>query len=61
MSEHSSMKNRITGKFHQVKGKVKENAGRLFGNQELEAEGRKENLSGKIQDKIGQVEKVLGA
>ncbi|MGX9728487.1 MAG: CsbD family protein [Candidatus Electronema sp. VV] len=60
MNEHSSVKDRIEGKLHQMNGKIKENAGRLVGNQELEAEGRRENLSGKIQDKIGQVEKVLG-
>ena len=59
MNDHSSLKDRIKGKFHQVNGKMKETAGRLFGNQKLEAEGRKENLSGKIQDKIGQVEKVI--
>jgi uncharacterized protein YjbJ (UPF0337 family) len=43
-----------------VNGTIKENAGRLIRNQELEDEGRKENLSGKVQEKIGQVEKVLG-
>jgi len=60
MNERSSVKDRIKGTFHQVNGKIKETAGRLVGNQELEAEGRKENLSGKVQDKIGQAEKVLG-
>jgi uncharacterized protein YjbJ (UPF0337 family) len=60
MNDHSSLKDRTKGKFHQVNGKIKENVGRLVGNQELEAEGRKENLSGKVQDKIGQVEKVIG-
>lgn len=60
MNEHSSMKDRAEGKLHQVNGKIKENAGRLIGNQELEADGRRENLSGKVQDKVGQVEKALG-
>lgn len=60
MNEHSSVKNRTEGKLHQMNGKIKEYAGRLVGNQELEAEGRRENLSGKVQDKIGQAEKVLG-
>lgn len=60
MNEHSSAKDRAEGKFHQVNGAIKENAGRLINNQELESDGRKENLSGKVQEKIGQVEKVLG-
>lgn len=60
MSEHTSIKDRAEGKFHQVNGTIKEKAGKLIGNQELEADGRKENVSGKVQEKIGQVEKVLG-
>ncbi|CAK8713802.1 MAG: Uncharacterized conserved protein YjbJ, UPF0337 family [Candidatus Electronema aureum] len=60
MNEHSSVKDRAEGQFHQVNGKIKEVVGNMFNNQELEAEGRKENLSGKVQDKVGQVEKVLG-
>jgi len=60
MNENSSIKDRAEGKFHQVNGTIKENAGRMIRNQELEDEGRKENFSGKVQEKIGQVEKVLG-
>jgi len=43
-----------------VKGKIKEVAGSLSDNPELEAEGTDEKIAGKIQEKIGQVEKVLG-
>ena len=60
MSEHSSIKDQVKGKFHQVNGKIKETAGKLLNNQEMEDKGKKENLSGKVQDKIGQAEKVLG-
>jgi uncharacterized protein YjbJ (UPF0337 family) len=43
-----------------VKGKVKEKAGQPTNNPDLEAEGRGEKIGGKVQKKIGQVEKALG-
>jgi uncharacterized protein YjbJ (UPF0337 family) len=42
-----------------VKGKIKEVAGKIVGNRDLEAEGKNENLGGKVQEKIGQIKKVL--
>jgi uncharacterized protein YjbJ (UPF0337 family) len=42
-----------------VKGKIKEKAGQLTNNPDLEAEGQGEKIGGKVQKKIGQVEKVL--
>jgi uncharacterized protein YjbJ (UPF0337 family) len=56
----SSTKDKAEGTFHEVKGKVKEVAGKLSDNPKLEAEGTGENIAGKIQGKIGQVKKVLG-
>ena len=56
----SSTKDQAEGKFHKVKGKVKEVAGKLSDNPELEAEGTDEKIAGKVQEKIGQVKKVLG-
>ena len=56
----SSTKDQAEGKFHKVKGKIKEIAGKLGMNFNLEAEGKDEKRAGKIQEKIGQVEKVLG-
>jgi uncharacterized protein YjbJ (UPF0337 family) len=56
----SSIKDEVAGKVHEVKGKVKEKAGQLTNNPALEAEGQDEKIGGKIQKKIGQVEKVLG-
>ena len=47
------------GKFHQMKGKVKEKAGQLTNNRDLEAEGTLEKTAGKVQGVIGQVEKAL--
>jgi uncharacterized protein YjbJ (UPF0337 family) len=55
-----STKDEGKGKFHQVKGKVKEKVGRAANNPDLEAEGQGEQIGGKIKKKIGQVEKVLG-
>jgi uncharacterized protein YjbJ (UPF0337 family) len=54
-----STKDKAEGKFHQVKGKVKEKVGKLTNNPDLEAEGRDEKRGGKVQRKIGQVEKAL--
>ena len=55
-----STKDTAKGKFHEVKGKVKEKVGRATNNPDLEAEGLLEKIGGKVQKKIGQVKKVLG-
>ena len=54
-----STKDQAQGKFHEVKGKVKEKVGRATKNPNLEEEGQDEKVAGKIQKKIGQVEKVF--
>ena len=56
----SSIRDKAEGTFHEVKGKVKEAAGKLTDNPELEAEGTDEKIAGKVQEKIGRVKKVLG-
>jgi len=56
----SSTKDQTEGTFHQVKGKFKEIAGDLSDNPELEAEGAGEKIAGKVQEKIGQLKKILG-
>lgn len=55
-----SAKDKAKGKFHEVKGKVKEKVGQATNNPDLEAEGQVEKIGGKVQKKIGQVRKVLG-
>ena len=55
----ASTDDQIEGKLHEVKGKIKEKAGQLAGNPELESEGKSENLAGKVQKKVGQIETVL--
>jgi uncharacterized protein YjbJ (UPF0337 family) len=52
-------KDRIAGMAHEAKGKVKEVAGQALSNPDVEAEGRAENLGGKIQKKVGEVEQVF--
>jgi uncharacterized protein YjbJ (UPF0337 family) len=43
----------------QIKGTVKEQAGKITNNPDLTAEGRDEKLSGKIRKKIGRIGKVF--
>ena len=54
-----SSTDQIQGKFHEVKGVVKEKAGQVTNNPKLESEGQAEKLTSKVQEKIGQIEKVL--
>ena len=56
----SSTKDQAEGKFHKVKGNLREIAGKLSMKSKLEAEGKDEKIAGKVQEKIGQVENVLG-
>jgi uncharacterized protein YjbJ (UPF0337 family) len=55
----SSTKDQTQGTFHEIKGKIKEVAGKLSDNPKLEGEGLGEKVAGKVQKKVGQVEKVL--
>jgi uncharacterized protein YjbJ (UPF0337 family) len=54
-----STRNEIAGKVHEVKGKAKEKVGQLTNDPNLEAEGLGEKIAGKVQKKIGRVEKAL--
>jgi uncharacterized protein YjbJ (UPF0337 family) len=54
-----STKDQLEGKLHEAKGKVKEQAGKLTNNPGLEAEGLDENIGGKIQKKIAQIERMF--
>jgi uncharacterized protein YjbJ (UPF0337 family) len=56
----SSTRDQAEGTFHKVKGKIKEVAGEIVDNDELEAEGRGEKIAGKVQEKTGEVKKVFG-
>ncbi len=54
-----STKDKVHGAMHEAKGAVKEKAGQATNNPELEAEGSDEKLAGKIQKKVGDIEKVF--
>jgi uncharacterized protein YjbJ (UPF0337 family) len=56
----SSTKDQVAGSVHQLKGQLKETAGKITSNPRLKEEGQDEKLSGKIQKKVGEVEKVIG-
>ncbi len=56
----SSVKDTVQGTIHEVKGKAKEVAGKISDNPKLEAEGQAEKVAGKVQQKVGQIKKVLG-
>jgi uncharacterized protein YjbJ (UPF0337 family) len=46
--------------FHELKGTAKEIAGKISDNPKLEGEGAGEKIAGKVQEKLGQIKKVLG-
>jgi uncharacterized protein YjbJ (UPF0337 family) len=54
-----STENEIEGKIHEFKGKIKEKSGELTNDPDLEGAGTGEKIAGKIQKKIGQVQKVV--
>ena len=46
-------KDRLKGTAHQVKGAVKEKAGKATGDKKVEGEGKGEKLAGKVQNTLG--------
>ena len=54
-----STKDAAEGTLHEVKGAIKAQAGKLTNDADLEAEGIVEKISGTIQKKIAQVEKIV--
>jgi uncharacterized protein YjbJ (UPF0337 family) len=56
-----STKDRVEGKAREIKGKAKKAVGRAVNRPDIEQEGANEELGGKVQRKVGEVEKVLGS
>lgn len=54
-----STKDKVEGAAHKLKGKVKEGVGRMTKNPDLAAKGTDEKIGGKIQKKVGDIEKVF--
>lgn len=55
----SSSRDRAEGKWHKVKGKIKQVSGKAVGNRDWEAEGKAEHADAKVQKKIGQIKDVV--
>jgi uncharacterized protein YjbJ (UPF0337 family) len=55
-----SIKNEIVGKVHEIKGKIKEKAGHMTNDPDLEGKGIAEKIAGKVQNRVGHVEKAQG-
>jgi uncharacterized protein YjbJ (UPF0337 family) len=51
--------NRIEGIARQAKGSIKEAAGKITGNDKLQAEGKAEKLAGQAQEKLGQTKDAV--
>ena len=56
-----STKDQIAGAFHEMKGTVIEETGAVVANPDLTAEGQSEKIAGKVQQKIAQIERVVGS
>jgi uncharacterized protein YjbJ (UPF0337 family) len=56
-----STNDRATGKLHEVKGAIRQKAGELTKNPDLEADGIAEKNAGKVQNVVGKIEKAVGA
>jgi len=52
-----STKNQIKGRGRELKGNIKEQAGRATNNRDLQAEGMAGRMGGKVQKKAGDIEK----
>jgi uncharacterized protein YjbJ (UPF0337 family) len=50
----------IEGKKENIKGRIKEAAGTLTGNKELESEGSNERADGAAQEEIGKARRKVG-
>ncbi len=46
-------KDRVEGMAHQAKGAVKDAAGKVTGDEKLQAEGKAEKAGGKVQNAVG--------
>jgi uncharacterized protein YjbJ (UPF0337 family) len=54
-----STKTRVRGKVRQLKGKAKETVGRARGDADLEARGLGDQVTGKVQELGGRIQKHL--
>ncbi len=55
-----STEDTATGKLHEIKGAIRQKAGELTGNQDLEVDGQAEKIAGKVLNFVGKIEKAVG-
>jgi uncharacterized protein YjbJ (UPF0337 family) len=55
----STNKDQVEGRIKEAKGKVKEVAGKLVGNESLEAKGKVQKTLGRAQAKFGDVKQDI--
>jgi uncharacterized protein YjbJ (UPF0337 family) len=56
----NSTKDQVTGKVHELKGAAIEKAGDVINDPNVQQKGLNEKVAGKVQKKVGEIEKVLG-
>jgi len=56
----SGTRDEAEGKWHQIRWEIREITGKFGMDPGLESEGKDEGRSGKVQEKIGEIEKVVG-
>jgi uncharacterized protein YjbJ (UPF0337 family) len=54
------LENQVEGTGKDLKGRVKDAAGGLLGDESLQAEGKMDRLKGKVQDTFGKGQEDLG-
>ena len=54
-----SARDKTQGRYHELKGNVKQKVGKATNNPRLQAEGVGEKFAGKIQKALGTVEKAI--
>lgn len=52
-------KDRIAGSAKQVKGAIKETAGKALGDAKLQADGKAEKVAGKVQNAVGGIKDAI--
>ncbi len=55
----TSTKDQIKGSFHEAKGTIKEEIGKITSDPDLKAEGKSEKKAGKVQQRIGHAKEAV--
>jgi uncharacterized protein YjbJ (UPF0337 family) len=55
-----STNDQATGKLHEIRGAIRQKAGELTSDLDLEVDGNAEKNAGKVQKVVGKIEKSIG-